>query len=111
MKHILFTIKGCKYELLDDELHIRNVLVNAAQLAESTLLDISSHKFDPHGVTAIALLAESHISIHTWPELQMAVCDVFTCGEHTSPASAASYMYTAMEATSHVTKTFTRPLE
>ena len=85
MKHILFTIKGCKYELLDDELHIRNVLVNAAQLAESTLLDISSHKFDPHGVTAIALLAESHISIHTWPELQMAVCDVFTCGEHTSP--------------------------
>lgn len=111
MKHILFTIKGCKYELLDDELHIRNVLVNASQLAESTLLDISSHKFDPHGVTAIALLAESHISIHTWPELQMAVCDVFTCGEHTSPASAASYMYTAMEATSHVTETFTRPLE
>ena len=85
--------------------------MNAAQLAESTLLDISSHKFDPNGVTAIALLAESHISIHTWPELHMAVCDVFTCGEHTSPASAASYMYTAMEATSHVTETFTRPLE
>ena len=41
----------------------------------------------------------------------MAVCDVFTCGEHTSPGSAASYMYTAMEATSHVTETYTRPLE
>ena len=111
MKHILFTIKGCKYELLDDELHIRNVLVNAAQLAESTLLDISSHKFDPHGVTAIALLAESHISVHTWPEKGMAVCDVFTCGDHTIPGSAASYMYTALGATSHETETYTRPLE
>lgn len=111
MKHILFTLKGCKYGLLDDESHIRNVLANAANLAESTLLDISSHKFSPHGVTAIALLAESHISIHTWPENGMAVCDVFTCGDHTMPESAASYMYTAMGATSHVTETFKRPLE
>ena len=52
-------------------------------------------EFDIQGVTAIALLAESHISIHTWPEKGMAVCDVFTCGEHTSPRSAATYMYEA----------------
>ena len=76
MKHILFTLKGCPYGLLDDEAHIRNVLANAAQLSGSTLLNISSHKFDPHGVTAVALLAESHISIHTWPENNMAVCDL-----------------------------------
>jgi len=111
MKHILFTLKGCPYGLLDDEAHIRNVLANAAHLSESTLLNVSSHKFNPHGVTAIALLAESHISIHTWPENGMAVCDVFTCGDHTSPASGARYMYDAMGATSHVTETFTRPLK
>lgn len=111
MKHILFTLKGCPYGLLDDEAHIRNVLANAAQLSESTLLDISSHKFDPHGVTAIALLAESHISIHTWPENGMAVCDVFTCGEYTNPRSGAVYMYEAMGATDHVSETFNRPLE
>ena len=111
MKHILFTLRGCPYGLLDDEAHIRNVLANAAHLSESTLLNVSSHKFNPHGVTAIALLAESHISIHTWPENGMAVCDVFTCGDHTSPASGARYMYDAMGATSHVTETFTRPLE
>ena len=111
MKHILFTLKGCPYGLLDDEAHIRNVLANAAHLSESTLLNVSSHKFNPHGVTAIALLAESHISIHSWPENGMAVCDVFTCGDHTSPASGARYMYDAMGATSHVTETFTRPLE
>ena len=80
MRHILFTLKGCSETLLDDESHIRNVLVHAAHLCQSTLLDVSSHKFDPQGVTAIALLAESHISIHTWPEKGQAAVDVFTCG-------------------------------
>ncbi len=109
MRHILFTLKGCPYGLLDDEAHIRNVLANAATLSESTLIDISSHKFTPHGVTAVALLAESHISIHTWPEDGIAVCDVFTCGEKTSPRSAATYMYEAMGATDLVSETFIRP--
>ena len=95
MIHILFTLKGCPFGLLDDEAHIRNILINAAQLSQSTLLNVTSHKFDIQGVTAVALLAESHISIHTWPEKGMAVCDVFTCGEHTSPRSAATYMYEA----------------
>ena len=109
MRHILFTLKGCPYGLLDDEAHIRNVLANASTLSESTLIDISSHKFVPHGVTAVALLAESHISIHTWPEDGIAVCDVFTCGEKTSPRSAATYMYEAMGATDLVSETFIRP--
>jgi len=87
------------------------VLANASNLAESTLLNISSYKFDPHGVTAVALLAESHISIHTWPENGMAVCDVFTCGDHTNPRSAATYMYEAMGATDLVSEIFTRPLK
>ena len=111
MRHILFTLRGCPFGFLDDEAHIRNVLANAAQLSKSTLLDISSHKFDPYGVTAIALLAESHISIHTWPENGLAVCDVFTCGDHTNPRSAATYMYEAMGATDLVSEIFTRPLK
>ncbi len=111
MIHILFTLKGCPFGFLDDEAHIRNVLANAAQLSKSTLLNISSHKFDPYGVTAIVLLADSHISIHTWPENGMAVCDVFTCGEHTNPRCGATYMYEAMGATDLVSEIFTRPLE
>ncbi len=99
MQHILFNLKGCPFDLLDDESYIREVLVNATQLTGSTLLNISSHKFSPCGVTAIALLAESHISIHTWPEKNMAACDVFTCGEHTNPRSGATYIYEAMNAT------------
>ena len=111
MRHILFTLKGCPYGLLDDESHIRNVLANASTLAESTLLNISSHKFDPHGVTAIALLAESHISIHTWPENGMAVCDVFTCGDTAMPENGVEYMKEQLKATDIVSNEFVRPLE
>lgn len=111
MRHILFTLRGTPFALCDDESYIRNVLVNAAVMAQSTLLDISSHKFDPYGVTAVALLAESHISMHTWPEKCMAVCDVFTCGDHTLPDSAVRYMYDSMQASSIVSSQFIRPLD
>ena len=46
------------------------------------------HRFEPQGVTGLALLAESHISIHTWPESGYAAVDVFTCGDHTMPENA-----------------------
>jgi len=111
MKHILFTLKGCPKNLLDDESHIRNMLIKAAQLCRSTLLDVSSHKFDPQGITAIALLAESHISIHTWPEMGMAVCDVFTCGDHTVPRAGVTYMYEVLDARDIISNEFVRPLE
>lgn len=111
MKHILFTLKGCPFGLLDDEAHIRNVLTNAATLSESTLLGIQSHKFQPQGVTAVALLSESHISIHTWPESGMAICDVFTCGDRANPRSGVTYMYEAMGAKDMVSELFTRPLQ
>ena len=64
MKHILFTLKGCPFELLDDREFIL-LLYRATKEAKSTLLNLAVHKFDPQGVTGIAMLAESHISIHT----------------------------------------------
>ena len=79
MKHILFTLKGCTRDLLNDEEFVRDVVYTASRKCKSTLLALNSHKFDPQGVTCIAMLAESHISIHTWPEKGMAVCDIFTC--------------------------------
>ena len=78
VKHILFTLRGCPFELLDDKEFIRMLLYRATKECKATLLNLAVHKFDPQGVTSIAMLAESHISIHTWPEKGMAVCDVFT---------------------------------
>ena len=111
MKHILFTLKGCPFELLDDENNIKLLLYNATKEAKSTLLNLATHKFEPQGVTGVAMLAESHISIHTWPEKGMAVCDVFTCGASAEPEKAVEYMQEQLKATDIVSNQFERPLE
>jgi len=111
MRHILFTLKGCPAELLDNEDKVTEALAEASRKCKSTLLGMTSHKFQPQGVTAVALLAESHISMHTWPEKGMAVCDVFTCGEHTDPQRGVEYLYSIMRATDMVCNEFIRPLE
>ena len=111
MKHILFTLKGCAPDELDDEGLIRDVLYQAAIKCNSTLIALHSHKFSPQGVTAIALLAESHISIHTWPENGTAVCDIFTCGDHTVPEDGVEYMRADLNASDITIKTILRDLE
>ena len=110
MRHILFTLKDCDKKLLDDENFVQEVIYHAASVCKSTLLSLNSHKFDPQGVTCVAMLAESHISIHTWPEKGMAVCDVFTCGEHTLPQDGVEYMRYMFEAKNIVSQEFVRPL-
>jgi S-adenosylmethionine decarboxylase len=92
MKHILFTLKGCDPDLLNDNHHIRSGLVAAARETGSKVLDWSTHCFQPQGVTSIVLLADSHISVHTWPEKGVAVCDIFTCGSHTNPEKGVEYL-------------------
>ena len=111
VKHILFTLRGCPFELLDDKEFIRTLLYRATKECKATLLNLAVHKFDPQGVTSIAMLAESHISIHTWPEKGMAVCDVFTCGDTAEPQLAVEYMREQLKATDIVSQEFVRPLE
>ena len=66
---------------LDDIETGRRALVDAVSAAGCTLLDLSLHRFSPHnGFSGVAVLMESHISIHTWPELRYAAIDIFTCG-------------------------------
>ena len=92
MKHILFELRGCPSDLLDNEEHIRLSLHVAASKSNSELLNISAHKFDPQGVTGLAMLADSHISIHTWPEKKLAMCDIFTCSVDADPIEAVQYL-------------------
>ena len=62
--------------------YIRDALKRAADVAKATILKIEIRTFDPNdGVTGFALLAESHISIHTWPEHNFAAIDIFMCGK------------------------------
>ena len=93
MKHILFDLIDCPFDLLNEEEFIQDSLVNAAIVAKSPYLKVETHKFEPQGVTGYALLAESHISIHTWPEIGLAKCDIFCCGETAQPKEAVEYLH------------------
>tara|TARA_B100000927_G_scaffold119887_1_gene96836 strand:- start:84 stop:527 length:444 start_codon:yes stop_codon:yes gene_type:complete len=106
--HILLELYGCNREKLNDELYLRCQLNSAAKLAEASVLNIVSNKFEPCGVTAIALLAESHLSIHTWPESQYSAIDIFTCGRNMKPKLASQFLIECLEASDHLLKTIAR---
>lgn len=77
---------------LDDIEVMENALTQAAQIAGATLLHVHLHTFaDGGGITGVALLAESHISVHTWPELNYAAFDAFMCG-NAKPEKAVAFL-------------------
>ena len=100
-KHFLLELYRCDFEKLNDESFLRCTLNRAAKVAKATVLNLISNKFEPQGVTAIALLAESHISIHTWPESNYSAVDIFTCGQNMMPELASKYLIEALMAEEH----------
>ncbi len=107
-KHFLLELYRCDYEKLNDESFLRCTLNRAAKLAKASVLNLISNKFDPQGVTAIALLAESHISIHTWPESNYSAVDIFTCGQYMMPEVASQYLIEALKAEEHFLRVIER---
>ena len=107
-KHLLLELYRCNYEKLNDESFLRCTLNRASKLAKATVLNLISNKFEPQGVTAIALLAESHISIHTWPESNYSAVDIFTCGQNMLPELACQYLIEALKAEEHFLRVIVR---
>lgn len=98
-KHLL--IEVCDAKNLDDAMGIKQMLVDCALAAGATVLHTHTHVFTPSGgVSGVAILAESHISIHSWPEIGYAAMDVFMCGD-TQPEAAVDIIK-AMFATDKV---------
>jgi S-adenosylmethionine decarboxylase len=107
-KHCILELYDCDAAKLDDEVFLRSAISNAALRAGATLLQLITHRFQPQGVTGLALLAESHISIHTWPESRYAAVDVFTCGDHTMPETACRVLVEELLSQRHQLRSFRR---
>ncbi|MBC7987692.1 MAG: adenosylmethionine decarboxylase [Sphingomonadaceae bacterium] len=94
-RHLLADLHGCTG--LDDVTLIERALRAAAAAADATLLDLRLHGFGPgKGITGVALLAESHISIHSWPEHGYAALDFFLCGRRHDVDAALDAMVEAL---------------
>ncbi len=88
--HVLLDLFGCTSAILADEIGLAALAVEAAEAAGATVLAEHHHRFEPHGVSAVCILAESHLSIHTWPEIGTATIDVYTCGDKADPEIACN---------------------
>ncbi len=90
-RHVIIELWGCSNVINDTE-HVKSAMLDAVRAANATLLNIYVHTFSPQGVTGVAVLSESHLSIHTWPEHGYVAADVFTCGATTNPQAAAEVL-------------------
>lgn len=100
-RHLLVELWEVEEDLLQDVEWVRKTLLKAAHHAQTTVVSQTFHRFAPQGVSGVVVIAESHISIHTWPELGYAAVDVFTCGDHTMPERAAAYIVEQSRAGRH----------
>lgn len=96
-KHVLLELKECNPQLLNNLEYVRNSMLQAAEDIGAHVVGESFHQFSPQGVTGILSIAESHISIHTWPEYGYAAADIFTCGSSFHPMEAADILIERLE--------------
>jgi len=90
--HLLIEFYNCDREILNDEKTITKLFVEAARKAKATVVEQVFHKFNPHGVSGVVVISESHLAVHTWPEYGYAAVDVFTCGTEIDPWVAQKYI-------------------
>lgn len=86
--HILAEFFDCDSDILNDANHIEMAMKRAAIECGATIVSSTFHAFNPHGVSGVIVIAESHLAIHTWPEYGYAAVDVFTCGDTVNPQIA-----------------------
>lgn len=91
-RHVLAELGGINPDLLDDEPGLRAALAGSLTEAGATVLNVVAHQFSPRGLTVLVMLAESHASVHTWPERGSAFVDVFTCGSCADPELAVTLL-------------------
>lgn len=91
-RHVVAEIYGCAVNILNDPDQVEQIMMTAALEAGAEILEVAFHKFSPQGVSGVVVISESHLAIHTWPELGYAAVDVFTCGDSIDPWVSCNYI-------------------
>ncbi|MBI5368329.1 MAG: adenosylmethionine decarboxylase [Planctomycetes bacterium] len=99
-RHLIVEYYDCEPGILNDVALIHGIMQGAAKVSGATIVQEAYHHFSPHGVSGVEVIAESHMSIHTWPEYGYAAVDLFTCGEELLPDAAFEYLREHLEAKS-----------
>jgi S-adenosylmethionine decarboxylase len=89
---LLLELFDCDFDAISNLETVKSALVEAAKRAHATIVDVVFHEFNPFGISGVVVIAESHLSIHTWPEHRYAAVDIFSCGDVLKPEVAANYL-------------------
>lgn len=95
--HLLVEYYDCDRNIINNKELIKNFMVEAVNVCGATYINSIFYEFNPQGITGIILIAESHLSIHTWPEYKIAIADFFTCGNKTKPIKAFKSLRTNLK--------------
>jgi len=106
-RHLLGELIDCRADL-NDVPFIKLSMEQAAIYTNATIVESAFHHFNPYGVSGVVVIAESHLTIHTWPELNYAAVDVFTCGDTVDPWAAFNYLKDILEAEKTIIKEIQR---
>jgi S-adenosylmethionine decarboxylase len=107
-RHILLDVWGADADTLNDLGSIQEAMLGAAAAAGATVVDATFHRFPCQGLSGVVVLAESHISVHTFPEHGYAAFDVFTCGSRVDPERACEHLVRAVGGDERFVRRFTR---
>ncbi len=100
-RHLLVELNECNREIINNLELLKDAMLEAAIKSGAVILGESFHRFSPQGVSGVVVIAESHLSVHTWPEYGYAAVDVFTCGCTVDPQKAADVLIERLESRNH----------
>ena len=96
-RQILVEYYDCDTNKLNDVEYIESSFIEATKASKATIITHNFHKFSPYGVSGVIVIAESHVSIHTWPEYNYAAVDIFTCGDTIDPWVIQEHLKKSLE--------------
>lgn len=91
-KHLIVELYECNYERINDVVQVERIVTEAVKLSNATIVQPVFHQFSPHGVSGVVVIAESHFSIHTWPEYGYCALDIFTCGDQIDSDASLEFL-------------------
>ncbi len=97
-KHMTVEFYDCDSEFLADEKKMEKAFLEAARVSKATVLGSNFHSFEPQGVSGFIIIAESHFSVHSWPEYDYAAVDIFTCGDRIDFKAAVNSLSKSLQA-------------
>ena len=110
-RHMLVELYECDKNVLNNQDLIQKSMEEAAVKSNATVVNSIFHQFNPHGVSGVVVIAESHLAIHTWPEYNYAAVDLFTCGTSVNPRIAFEILKDRLGAAHFTTRELNRGLE